>query len=115
MTKLPRFLKVTNPLAAPGREFIVHTRAPAWLAEVHTFNNLPDALEAETSFQADADAKELPALGCRTTTFEGEIAVIFVIKLFETFEKSQKETDRIARILRRMADWYRYTSKKHIK
>ena len=104
MKNLPKFLHLANGRAAPGREFILHTGRPAWLAEVFQF----DTEEEIIDFGKQIMGAESPALLASRSRkpWNGKHYFFLVLALYENFEATQAESDRVARIARRMADWY---------
>jgi len=108
----PRFLYVSNMLAAPGREFVVFTGHPSWIAEVFPFDTVEDAIIFEGEFMLLQDEKGITPVGARTT-WHNKHYVLAVLNIFTplpqaTGEALQKSADNLARTARRMADWYRY-------
>lgn len=109
MKNVPKFLHLANNKAAEGREFILHTGRPAWLAEVFKFDT-----EAEiVKFGQDIMSSDLTnVIASRSRKpWNGKLYFFLVIdifnaKLYADFEATQAETDRVARIARRMSDWY---------
>ena len=110
MKKLPKFLHLANTKASEGREFILHTGRPAWLAEVFKFDTEEQILEfgkAITEKAYESDAPTLVASRSRKP-WNGKHYFFLVIALYDNFENTQAEADRVARTARRMSDWYMY-------
>lgn len=109
MKSTPTFLNFSNERAAPGRAFILHTGRPAFLAEVYIFETETEIIEFGKSFFETCEAAAAPCLGSRSRKpWNGKHYYFAVIAIFEGFEKTQKEADRLSRLTRRMADWYLY-------
>ncbi|MBV5334195.1 MAG: hypothetical protein JZU49_00125 [Sulfuricurvum sp.] len=108
MKNLPKFLHLANGRAAPGREFILHTSRPAWLAEVFQFDNEEQIIEFGRELTEKAYKPGAPTfIASRSRKpWNGKHYFFAVIALYENFDSSQTEADRVARIARRMADWY---------
>lgn len=95
MSKLPKFLLCENPIAdkSDGRIFILHTREPRLLAEIFTF----DADDED----AQMEHKKLFTSGS-ALEYGDEYFVFGVIWM----EKNNLPAEKLAGIMRRMADWY---------
>jgi hypothetical protein len=104
-TKTPAFLLCENPILSEndGRLFILHTRTPAMLVELNHFKGLTDNEIAELSKIATRDGARLD--------YGNE--VIFFLQQWIMPEpeyaalKPQEQADKVAGIMRRMADWYK--------
>lgn len=94
--KPPKFLLAKNPIAdkSDGRIFILHTQTPKILAEVFHF----DVGDEEHQM----DCKRQFTIGS-TLEYEDEYIVIGAlwVESCELFS-----ADRLAGLMRRMADWY---------
>ena len=109
MSEFPTFLHLANRKADPGREFILHTGSPAWLAEVHIFDSEEQIVEFGKQFMEQCELNKAPCLGSRSRKQWNRKHYFFaVVALYGSFEATHAEADRIARITRRMADWYLY-------
>lgn len=108
MKKLPKFLHLANTKAAEGREFILHTGRPAWLAEVFKFDTEEQIIEFGKEITEKAYEPGAPALIASRSRkpWNGKHYFFLIIALYENYENTQTEADRVARIARRMADWY---------
>lgn len=101
--KPPRFLHMQSRGVSLTREFVVHTRYPAWLAEVFKFDTQPEAI----AFEGECIQNEINIGG--RTYHDGKTYVLAVIAEFEQYQgTTQKDANKLARIARRMADWYLY-------
>jgi len=99
----PKFYHCTNQPAAPGKDFMLFAGQPAFFCQVVKTNSLPEALEIETAHQARCDEANAPYIGSRTT-HNGKYYSLLAIAIFEPATNA----DKIARIARKMADWYLY-------
>ena len=99
----PKFYHCTNKQAAPGKDFMLFAGEPAFFCEVIESDNLPEALETEAAYQARAEAANMPAIGSRTF-HKGKYYSLLAIAVFEPVQNA----DHIARVARKMADWYLY-------
>ena len=109
MKKTPTFLNLTNKKAAPDREFILHTGHPAFLAEVISFETEAETVEFGKNFMDLCEQNKAPCLGSRSRKpWNGKHFFFAAIAIYEGIEVTEKEADRLARITRRMADWYLY-------
>lgn len=103
LQKPPHYIHA--PRNAEGREFITMLNPPC-ICEVFSFENEPAALEFETSYAAECDRTNRPALGGRTW-YAGRVYVIAAIQVFQPITAAdQAEADRIAARFRRVAFWY---------
>lgn len=101
--KPPRFLHMQNRGVSLTREFVVHTRYPAWLAEVFKFSTQAEAI----AFEGEC-IENGATIGGRTY-HDGKTYVLVVTNEFEKYQgTTQKDADKLARLARRMADWYLY-------
>lgn len=109
MNKPPKFLSLNNEAAAPGRKFILHTGSPAFLAEVFSFDTEQETIDYGNQFMALCEKQGAPCLGSKSRKpWNGKHYFFAVISIYEGFTYDQKTADRLARITRRMADWYMY-------
>jgi hypothetical protein len=109
MKNIPTFLNFSNERAAPGRAFVLHTGRTAFLAEVYNFETENEVIEFGKEFMEQCKIAGAPCLGSRSRKpWNGRHYFFAVIAIFEGFESTQKEADRLARLTRRMADWYLY-------
>lgn len=94
MDKLPKFVIAKNPMIEGNRIFIIHMREPAIHAEVFHFNidNEPGQMEAKARYAAGS-----------STEVNNEYIVIGAVYIAPT----DLNADKLAGIMRRMADWYR--------
>jgi hypothetical protein len=99
MNKLPKFLFCENPIAdkSDGRQFILHARRPVILAEVFHFNEAQESesMECKRAFNL-----------CATLDYPPEYIVLGAVWTEPIVIKNQEEANRLAGIMRRMADWY---------
>jgi hypothetical protein len=109
MEKTPTFLNFKNQKAAPGREFILHTGRPAFLAEVYGFTTEAEIIDFGKEFMQLCEKNKAPCFGSRSRKpWNGKHYYFAVVAIYEGVEFTQAEADRLARICRRMADWYLY-------
>lgn len=110
MKNTPTFLNFANERAAPGRAFVLHTRRPAFLSEVFIFNTEAEIIEFGKATMGKADQPgALPVIASRSRKpWNGKHYFFLCVAIFESFEYTQKEIDRLARITRRLSDWYLY-------
>lgn len=109
MKEPPTFLALQNERAATGRRFILHTKRPAYLAEVYEFTSEEDCEKFGLDFFEACEKVGAPCLGSVSRKpWNGKHFYFAVISIYEGIEPTQKEADRLARITRRMADWYLY-------
>ena len=102
-------MHLANRKAAAGREFILHTNSPAWLSEVHVFDSEEQITEFGREFMQQSENNKVPCLGSRSRKqWNNKYYFFAVVALYQQFEPTQSEADRVARITRRMADWYLY-------
>jgi hypothetical protein len=100
-TKPPAFLLCENPIAdkSDGRAFILHNRDPKLLAEVHHFEGLTDSQKMQIE-------KKLPISG--RLDYGSETIYLEPNWLDESTITGtlQEQADKLAALMRRMADWY---------
>lgn len=91
----PKFLSSTCPTS--GRVFLLRTRNPAFLAEIHTFHSMPETVEFELNIP----------IGARCCD-NGVYYVLRPVRFFDVLPpaSTQAEADELARIMRRAIDWY---------
>lgn len=92
MNKTPKYLIAKNPLIN-NTEYIIHTRYPVIIAEV---------------FQFDAD-DELVQMECKRMFETGsslDYPPHYYVFGAKYVQENSMEPDKIAGIMRRMADWY---------
>jgi len=95
---LPRFMIAENPLAQREREFILHTKKPALLMEVFDTTDWPP--EKYTAL-----LQQLNVYG--TTTVDDMDFLLAPVRLFDQPPlQTQKDTDQLAGLFRRAADWW---------
>ena len=99
MSKTPKFLLCENPLLDArhdGRAFILHAREPFILAEIfHTdTDNELDQLHIKQQFNAYG-----------ALDYGAEYVILGAINITTT---QPVDVDEIAKIMRRMADWYEF-------
>lgn len=106
---LPKFLNFKNEKAAPGVELILHLGKPSFLAEVNSFNNENELKQYGEQVLAACEAAKFPFVGSTSRKpWNGKYYYFYVVRFFEVLAPGQKETDKLARVARRMADWYLY-------
>lgn len=95
MKQEPKLLVSTCPHS--GRVFLIRTRTPAFIAEIHHFENLPDTLEFELNVPMGARYQH-----------HSDYYVLRLIRFFEILQisDSQDDADALARLMRRSVDWY---------
>jgi len=95
MKQEPKILVSTCPKS--GRVFLIRTRPPAFIAEIHHFTNLPDTLEFELNVPIGARYQH-----------HSDYYVLNLIRFFEPIHisDSQEDADALARLMRRSIDWY---------
>lgn len=109
MKKTPAFLNFRNEKAAPGREFILSTRKPAFLAEVYSFNSEAEVVEFGQQFMQLCEDARAPCIGSRSRKpWKGKHYFFAAIEIYEPVEFTQPVVDKLAKVARRMADWYLY-------
>ena len=94
--KTPKFLLCENPIAdkSDGRSFIIHTREPRILAEIFAFEEpLNECLLNSVKSNIRIGA---------TLEYGSEYFIFSAIFV----EKIEMDADKLAGIMRRMADWY---------
>lgn len=93
--KLPKFLLCENPIAdkSDGRIFILHTKFPKLIAEVFH-------LEIEDE-KSQMECKQAFATGA-SLEYGTEYIVFGAIWI----EQHAEDVDKLAGLMRRMADWY---------
>ena len=104
---IPEYLFCENPVYDENndrREFIVYTGDPFILAEIYPFENIGEKDILEKMRQMPTGAR---------LDYNGIETFFFVpVKMIESKEfaklSDQKQSDRIASIMRKMADWYEY-------
>jgi hypothetical protein len=101
-TKTPAFLLCETPIAdkSDGRTFILHNREPRLLAEVHHFEGITDS--QKMAIQKKITIGSRLDYGTETIYFEPN----WIDQLTVT-GASQEQVDRLASLMRRMADWYK--------
>jgi hypothetical protein len=101
--KTAKFLFCENPIAdqSDGRQFILHSRPPYILAEIHAFENLSEEKRMEIERQATIGSR----LDYGIETFFFFPVWIVHADAFEN-KSDQEIADSIAGLMRRMADWY---------
>lgn len=100
--KTAKFLIAENPIVDDGRVFIIHTRSPVIIAEAFHFELDQEAewMKCKSHFELGATVDypgELIVLGAR---FMGPPPYVW------SSYTDQELADRLAKIMRRMADWY---------
>ena len=109
MSKLPTFLHLANLKAAPGREFILHTGRPSFLAEVFKFETDEQIVQFGQHFMQLCEAQKATCIASRSRKPWNGIHYFFAaVQVYENYENTQAEADRVTRIARRMADFYLY-------
>ena len=96
----PAFMLAENPIT--GKQlFIIHTGMPYIMAEVFSFNS--------TDENAIMDCKRNYTVAGKTE-YEDEAAVIGAVMILPDANflelSSQEQADKLAKLMRRMADWY---------
>jgi hypothetical protein len=102
MDKTAKFLLCENPIAdkSDGRLYILHTRKPVILAEVFHFD-----IDDEAEYTRCKQAFPTNA----TLNYNPEYIVlgqIWMEPVYVPEEKAQEFSNKLAGIMRRMADWY---------
>lgn len=96
----PAFMLAENPMTGE-QLFIIHTGSPYVMAEVYHYeeDDEESIMVCQRNFTAGSK-----------TTYMGETAVIGAIMMIpdEKFLKmdTQEQADKLANLMRRMADWY---------
>lgn len=95
--KLPKFLLCQNPIAekSVGRIFILHTREPVLLAEVFRFDSEDEIKQME--------CKKLYTVGA-SLDFPPDYFVFGAVWIEKIL--SEKDSEGLPGLMRRMADWY---------
>ncbi len=104
MTKTSKFLLCENPRlddSNDGRQFILHTRDPILFAEILNF-------DVGSEDEINAAIKETVAYG--KLDYDNEVFLFLCRWIFPGKDflslTPQQQSDEIAGIMRRMADWY---------
>lgn len=109
MSNSPTFLLATNKEAAPDVDYILHTGRPAFLAQVYKFDSEEQRAEFGANYMAQCEAAGVPCLGSQSRKPWNNAHYFFaVISIFEGIEPTEKQANKLARLTRRMADWYLY-------
>lgn len=103
--KTPKFLICENPIITgdnEGRLFILHTQDPIILAELWHYENISESDLMDAMRQLGPTSAKLE-YGTETILFTSVLMV-----RGESFSKlpGQEQADKLAGIMRRMADWY---------
>lgn len=81
-----------------GRKFVIKTRNPAFIGEIHEFDKEIDSMAMEVSIQIGGKVRH-----------EGRYYIFKLIRFFDDVEMAtQEDADNIARLMRRAAEWYVY-------
>ena len=91
-----------------GEHFVIEAKHYGITFQVQEFDNLGDALEAETKFQEKCSAKNQKAYGARTNWNDKHYVLLAINVIKHPEIQDQAQADKAARLFRRAADWFRY-------
>jgi len=105
MKHLPKKIHFT----ADGRSFILFMGKPAMLAEVFSFDAAELLIHYKNKLSDELQAAKMPEVAAATT--HHSMYYLFVaVRFFEPIEvENQVQANKLARNIRYLADWYRYT------
>lgn len=103
--KPPKIIHIQNG----PRNFIRFDGKPRMIIEVWKFSHPDDLLAAVEKTQNDLALMEMPYVGA-ATEWNGMQHLLVATQFPDGIPTAatQKEADELARIMRRLADWYRY-------
>ncbi|MFZ4463079.1 MAG: hypothetical protein ACOYN5_04490 [Bacteroidales bacterium] len=91
------------------RSFIDYNGKPSMLIEVFEFNNQDDAMSCTDKKTVELESQGIPVY-MSLTTWNSMIYLLIAIEIHEDIQAAnQKHADKMARVMRKLADWYRYT------
>jgi hypothetical protein len=104
MAKYPKFLECVNPNGSPDDLYILHTQSPRFIAKLLISDDEGEIMDFQRHFTVGGK-----------TDYKHLSAVIGVIEFWDNPYKpdlsTQEQADRLAKLLRRCADWYHSTLK----
>jgi hypothetical protein len=96
MRQEPKHLYASDPKS--GRKFVIKTRNPAFIGEIHEFDNEAASMVVEPSIKIGGKAEH-----------QDRYYVFRLIRFFDDVEMTtQNDANHIARLMRRAAEWYVY-------
>lgn len=107
--KHPKFVIAENPMTERESHplYVIHLREPIIIAQVHHFDLCAgDQIEEVT--EALESCKRQYSVGSYTEIYNTETAVLGAVHIAAPIHgEPQEVADKLAKIMRRMADWYR--------
>lgn len=96
MKKEPKHLYARDPKT--GRKFVIKTRNPAFIGEIHELDNEAASMAMEPSIEMGGKVHH-----------QGRYYIFRLIRFFDEVEiATQEQADNAARLMRRAAEWYVY-------
>lgn len=96
MKKEPKHLYARD--LKTGRKFVIKTRNPAFIGEIHEFDNEAAGMAVEPNIKFGGKVE-----------YQGRYYIFRLIRFFDSVPaNTQEDADNVARLMRRAAEWYVY-------